>query len=204
MFAHEDNSNSTPGAKPPVKPKAITRWNILALACGVIGTAVTLTVDQLWLRSWMESGKAFPIGQRCSVELHKGQSLVYYESPVGVPVGDVILYMLDPDGNRVLARAPETDISYRLWLNGWSGRALWKLDLPRDGTYTFRCFNDNFERESDMPIDDRIVFAKTPDSLAHVSLVRTLIQVTGATMTMTLVIVFYVLHGLSLRKAATT
>lgn len=182
--------------------KPITKWNILALLCGLSGAAATITLDQLWLASWMRSGEAFPIGQRQSVRLPEGRSLVYYESPVSVPVRDVALNLRDSGDRYMRVRPPAHDISYRSLLTGWSGRALWQLDIPQAGTYTFLCSNHNVDDNSQLPAEDRVVFLKVPDALAEVTLVRKAIQIGGATITIALVILFYVLHGLALRRAA--
>jgi len=180
--------------------KAITKWNILALVCGVVGTAATLGLDHLWLKSWADSGQGFRVGRQWTANLPQGQTLVYYESKARAPIGDVTLYITDSDGERVRALPLEADINYRLWFNQWSGRALWQLDLPRADQYQFRCSNHNFAYDSDVPADDRVVFFRTPDSLAEVSFTRKIIQGTGAAITIGLIILFYFLHGLELGK----
>lgn len=180
--------------------RPITKWNVLALVSGLAGAAVTLTLAQLWLNAWMHSGKAFPIGQHAVIDLPEGRSLVYYESPVSVPVGDVTLRLLDSDGERVPMAKPDKDISYSLMLTGWSGRALWRLTVPQAGRYSFTCSNHNFAYDEEIPADDRVVFLRRPDSLAEVQLVQIFIEVTGATITIMLVMFFYIMHGLALRR----
>jgi hypothetical protein len=173
---------------------------VLALVVIVVGTIATLGLDQLWLHNWAKSGNAYPINQRLRIELPPGKSLVYYESAESVPSANVTLYLLDSEGDRVYVKSPAKDVSFRMLLGGWSGRALWQLDLPRAGVFTFACYNHNFASDRDIPLDDRIVFLKHPDSVEDVGIVRSLIQVTGATITMTLVIVLYLLHGIAIYK----
>jgi len=187
-------------ASAPRRHRPITKWSVLALIVMVSGTALTLGLDQAWLHTWSESGRKFPIGQRSTIQLPPGESLVWYESPYRVPVADVTLYMVDPNGDRITPAHPSGDISYTLMLGGMSGRALWKMNVPRAGTYEFTCFNHNFASDSQIPVEDRVVFLKTPDTLAEANLFRKFIQITGATASITLVIVFYVLHGLALRR----
>ena len=166
------------------------------------GAGTTLTIDQMWLGSWLRSGKHFPINQFATVELPAGPTLVYYESPVSVPVSDATLFMTDPEGERVRPINLIEDVSYRMLLSGWSGRALWKLDITVPGPYRFRCSNHNYQADSDVPADDRVAFLKNPQHVQEVTTVRKFIQITGATVTVTLVIALYILHGLALRKRA--
>lgn len=173
---------------------------MLALLAAVIGAVATLGLDQLWLSNWSRSGVAFPIGQRASVQLPAGPTLVYYESPVAAPVGDVTLRILDADGERLRVGEPDSDLNYQLLFTGWSGRALWRVDVPAAATYSMVCHNHNFMSDADIPAEDRVVFMKEPDSFAEVKTVRTIIQVTGATITMTAVIILYLLHSLTLQR----
>jgi hypothetical protein len=180
--------------------RPITKWSVLALVCVVIGAATTMTLDQIWLNEWVKSGSHFPINQWNVAELPLGSTLVYYESPYSVPIGDVSLHLTDPEGERIRMAQLTEDISYRVFLSGWSGRALWRINLTKPGNYRFRCSNSNFADDSQVPLEDRITFAKTPASLADATRVRKFVQITGATLTMTLVIVFYLLHALALKR----
>ncbi len=177
---------------------------MLALLVALGGAAITLGLDQLWLNNWFRSGQTFAIGQRATVQLPAGSTLVYYESPVAAPVGDVMLRIFDADNERLrvenLDESQTGDLSYRLLLTGWSGRALWRVNIPAAGAYGMICNNHNFMSDADIPAADRVVFLKQPDSFKEVKTVRTIIQVTGATITMTAVILFYLLHSLTLQK----
>ena len=182
------------------KSRPITKWSVLALACVVIGASGTMFIDQMWLNEWVKSGRQFPIGQWNVAELPLGPALVYYESPYSVPVGDVTLHITDPDGERMRVAQLAEDINYRVHLSGWSGRALWRLNITKPGAYRFRCSNHNFAVDAEIPAEDRITFAKVPPELADATSIRKFIQITGATITMTLVIVLYLLHGLALKR----
>lgn len=178
----------------------ITKWNILALGAAIIGGTATLGLDQLWLQAWASSGKRFPIAQQGEVELPAGVSHVWYESSHSLPTVNVGLHMVQADREVVIPERLGPEVSYRLLLGGRSGRALWRLNMPRSGRYQFTCFNNNFESVDQIPSDDHVVFLKTPDTLAQASIGRKLIQVTGATATGTAVIVLYLVHALELRK----
>lgn len=193
------------------KTSSITKWNVLALLAALVGIAVTLTLAEVWLRNWMRSGVNYPIGQRVSAQLPAGKLLVYYESPVAVPVdGDssATLKVFDADKDPIPVRAlrrygstgSSESMDYRLWLTGWSGRALWEIDVPAAGTYTLVCHNHSVLSDKDIPADDRAVLLRQPPSFAQVRTVRVFILVTGATITMTAVIALYTLHMLALRK----
>jgi hypothetical protein len=141
------------------------------------------------------------------VDVAPGPTLVYYESPHSVPEANCTLYMRNPYEERVMARipsAPAVDLSYRVSLTGWSGRALWAVDLDEPGTYEFRCTNANFPSDEAVPVEDRIVFFKHPESLAVARGRQKLFKIAGGVVTVALAIVLYVMHGLSLRRDAAT
>ena len=72
--------------------------------------------------------------------------------------------------------------------------------MPQAGWYTVLCHNHNYEQESDVPATDRLAFAKKPDTLAQAKTFRRVIQITGATITVLLVVVFYVMHGIAMNR----
>jgi hypothetical protein len=182
------------------KPRPITKWSVLALVCVVVGASGTIIIDQVWLNAWVNSGKHFPVGQWSAVELPPGSTLVYYESPESVPLSDATLFLTDPEGDRVRTAQITEDINYRVLLSGWSGRALWRLNISKPGVYRFRCSNHNFEDDSQIPAEDRLTFLKSPATLSEVTAVRKFIQITGATITMTVVVMLYLMHGLALKR----
>ncbi len=179
---------------------SITKWNLLALLAAFAGGGATLGLDQIWLNNWVNSGNTFAIGQRVSTHLPAGTTRVYYESAVAVPVGDASLRVIDADGERMPVRLLDGDENYRLLFSGWSGRALWEVNVPAAATYEIVCHNHNFMSDADIPAEDRVVFLKQPDSFKEVKTFRTIIQVTGATITMTAVIILYLLHSLTLQR----
>lgn len=187
------------------KPKTITKWNVLALMTVLIGLLLTLSLDQLWLAHWVSSGQAFPIGERLKVNLPAGQSLVYYQSPHSVPSDNVTLFLYDLDGNRnrIPIRFPSTnnpDISFRTRFTGISGRALWQLNLEQAGEYRFIAANGNVLSDSEIPIEDQVVFLKVPDTLNESQRVQKIIRIVGASSTFVMMAFFYVLHFLALSK----
>jgi hypothetical protein len=188
----------------PSRPKAITKWNLLALLAVVAGGAVTLGLDQLWIRHWSMSGERFPIGHGLTIDLPaRPNLLIYYESAGAVPTANVVLVMTDPYGRRVRPRRATDDTdNFKVLLGGWSGRALWELDIVEPGVHTFSTFNNNYESDAEVPPGDRIVFLKTPSTLAEVGRIRKLIQITGASVTMLVAIALYVLHALTLAEAS--
>jgi hypothetical protein len=193
------------------RSSSITKWNVLALLAAAVGAAVTLGSGQVWLENWSRTGQQFPIGRRESLQLPAGPTLVYYESLVAVPMdGDssARLRVATADGEllpiRPLRQYDDGDsgqsMDYRLWFTGWSGRALWEVNVPHEGRYSVVCHNHSVMSDKDIPADDRVVFLREPNSFELVRKVRTFILVTGATLTMTAVILLYALHNLALRK----
>ena len=59
-----------------------------------------MTLDQMWIFQWGESGIRFPVGERQTITLPKGRTMVYYESPHSVPSGPVTFTLFHPDGRR--------------------------------------------------------------------------------------------------------
>ena len=200
-----------------------------------IGAALTLGLAELWLRTWLASGYAFPVGRRVSVLLPAGSTLVYYESLVAVPrdgdsgatlrVEDAdqepvkvslvrafrdhdeeptpLLDLYPIDSAALAGTSSADDLAYHLWPSGWSGRALWQVDAPAAGRYTLLCHNHSVFSDADLPADDRIALLRDPASFSRVRLLRTIILITGGTVTITAVIVFYALHVLALDKRRT-
>ncbi len=194
------------------RSQSITKWNMLALLAIVVGSAATLGLSEIWLQNWTRSGHWFPVGSRATVQLPAGRTLVYYESPVAVPRdGDsgATLRVEDADDEPVAVRPlraygdegdGDANLEYRLWLSGWSGRALWEFDAPIAGRYSFVCHNHSVLSDDDLPTDDRIALLRQPDSFAEVRMVRTIVLITGATITITAVIILYMLHSLALQR----
>lgn len=179
---------------------SITKWNILALVAVVCGLVITMTLDQLWILQWGESGLRFPVGERQTITLPKGRTLVYYESPHSVPSGPVTFTLFNPDGRRIRVPMIPNDINYKILLTGVSGRAFWELSIMRPGDYSFEISNDSVLSDVDVPPEDKIVFLKSPDTLAEAQAFQKIIRITGASISIVVLTIFYLLHIVTLKK----
>ncbi len=166
----------------------------------VLGLVITLTLDQLWVLQWGESGIRFPVGGRQTITLDKGRSIVYYESPHSVPSGPVTFTLYNPDGRRIRVPMISEDTSYKIMLTGVSGRAFWQLNTMRPGEYSFETSNDSVLSDEDVPPEDQIVFLKSPDTLAEVQAFQKIIRITGASLSIVLLTIFYLKHIVTLKK----
>lgn len=166
----------------------------------VFGGGTTLILDQLWIIQWSMSGQHFHVGERQTVVLPVGKSLVYYESPHSVPSSLATLQLYDLEGNRSRVPLLREDINFKIRFTGLSGRALWEIDIPEDGEYRFIVSNENVLNDEDLPPEDQIVFLKTPNSLLTAKLIQNVIRFTGLGITTVLFIIFYLLHYLTINK----
>jgi len=178
---------------------------VLALLTVLTGGLATLALSEMWVRNWMRTGVSKTVGVWEKVKLPAGKVLVYYESRVAVPTVDsdglrADLKVFDAERERMKVTTLDGHLNYHLRLLDWSGIALWEVDVPAAGEYTLVCNNYNVLSDRDIPADDRIVFLRDPPSFHDVKKGRIFILVTGATITMTGVIVFYALHNLALQK----
>lgn len=180
--------------------KNISKWNILALIVVAFGGGLTLILDQLWIIQWSKTGMHFPVGERQTVALPAGKSLVYYESPHSVPSSLATLQLYDLEGNRSRLPLLREDINYKIRLTGISGRALWEVDIPQPGEYRFIVSNENVLSDEDIPPEDQIVFLKSPNSLLTAKFIQNVIRFTGLGITAVLFIIFYLLHYLTINK----
>ncbi len=179
--------------------KKYTIWNILALLTILIGGATTLIISEGQIRHWAkETGSAIPVGQWGDVDLDYGEFIVYYESPVQVPT-EYLFQVVDQYGDRMRPTPPPENESYRLLLDGWSGKAVGVLKIEEAGTYRLRCSNASVVSDADIPAEDRIVLMKTPRTWAEASQVRKQILVIGASITFAVFLILYIIHGLVLR-----
>ncbi len=178
---------------------SITKWNVLALVSVVLGLVITLTLDQLWVLQWGESGVRFPVGGRQTITLDKGRSIVYYESPHSVPSGPVTFTLFTPDGRRTRVPMILENTSYKIMLTGLSGRAFWQLNTMRPGEYSFETSNDSVLSDDDVPPEDKIVFMKS-QTLAEVQAFQKVIRITGASISIVLLTIFYLKHIVTLKK----
>ena len=123
---------------------------------------------------------------------------VYYESFETVPIDGVLLAVRGPDGAVMRPIIPSESSDFRVPFAG-SGRALWAYDDLEPGRYTVLVNNPNFVSNEAVPDGDRIVFAKSPDTLAEILRTRRVIRLVGATITIVAAGGLYVAHARALR-----
>ncbi len=141
--------------------------------------------------------------------LPQGESIhVYYQSPVAVPNGRVDLKLKYPDGDPLeptAIRRPDDTEPFEL--GGQHIRPLYVLTLDVAGEYQVMATNMAVMSDTEVA-QDRVVFAKSPDTFDEASNGRRIIHAIGATITVVIVIILYVLHGLALgrrsRRAGTS
>ncbi len=180
---------------------SITKWNLLALVAVATGSAATWCGGQAWLNRWAGSGLKVPVSAWAEVELTAGEQLIYYESPVSVPTHNIHLTVRHPNGENLMTDPPIDDNNFEI--NGWHGRALFEANLIEAGRYTVHAFNANVASDDDVPADDRIVFAKRPNTKVEAIRVRRLIHLIGAVTTIGAGIILYLVHGLALHHRRT-
>ncbi|MHC5023944.1 MAG: hypothetical protein ACYTGG_08530 [Planctomycetota bacterium] len=196
VTAHGGRSRSTIARSRP-----ITRWNLLALLAVLAGVSITLGLDHLSLHQWAQSGLAIPVGEHFEVELPVGETLVYYESRQNIVPDRILLDVIGANGERVRARPPMEENNFRLLLGGWSGRSLWNVRVEEAGTYRIRGFNADYLQDEQVPEDDRVVLFKQPRTLAEAVANRKVIQIVGASITMCVALLLYLLHWRALARA---
>jgi hypothetical protein len=183
---------------------SISIWNVLALLTVLGGGTLTLLLDQMSIRSWAYSGIRRPIGNEQIVDLPAGELLVYYESPDYVPGQPVYFSIRSADGNRIPYGTPTSDNNFALLMSGWSGRAMWQIDLPEPTRCEVIVLNDMPEFEDEDRSKHQVVFAKQPATLAEATRNRRIIQYLGAGLTIGLAIALYIVHGVTLSRREQT
>jgi hypothetical protein len=183
------------------KPRPITRWNLLALAAVVIGTAVTLGLDHWWLGQWINSGQSIPLGQRSIIPLNAGRVIVHYESTDTVPLSSMVhLHVLSPSGESVEVM-PARDMSdYNIARFGRSGRTMWEVFVIESGLHDVGGYNHHHASDREIPADDRIVFGRSPAHLNEAMRIRDRIRYTGLVVTLSLTVLLYGMHIYALRR----
>ncbi len=180
----------------------ITKWSVLALLTIVVGGGLTLLAGQAWILVWAGSGLRFTVGNSHNVDLPAGPVIVYYESSAGVPSANVDFVIYDDPQNPIYRKTVTESNSFKTLIGGRSGRSLWELDVPEAGQFEFKSSNDNISAEGEDRSGDRIVFLKQPATLAEAEKIRKVILITGGSITILFVIIFYIMHGIALRSAA--
>ncbi|MCZ6834656.1 MAG: hypothetical protein O7G85_02685 [Planctomycetota bacterium] len=184
------------------KKNNITKWNLLALGIVVAGGGLTMLLAQMWIINWSESGLRYPLRARQTISLPAGKSFVYYESPFSVPVGRAELQLYDPEGIRTRVPLITRDISFRINLTGLSGRAMWELDIPQAGEYQFVAASHDVASEDEIPLEDKIVFLKTPNSVQEAKAIQKGIMIIGGSITIVLTAICYLIHMKSLGRGS--
>lgn len=183
---------------------SITIWSVLALLVILIGGLATLGAGQLYLQHWVDSGIHVPVGGRYQVHLPYGSTLVYYESKHAVPRRTPLLKVLDSYNAYVgVEPLPDEQNNYRTLLTDWSGRAIHKVSLDEEGTFTVSCSPADYLDLDDIPPDDRVSFYKSPNTLAEAQAMYKSVLIVGATVTVLVAVGLYVLHFAKLRARAT-
>lgn len=181
----------------------MTRWNVFALAGAIIGTLCTLGLDHWWMHHWLNSGVTVPVGERADVSLNQGRVLAYYESNDAVPLpGMAAIHVIGPSGESLpVMPAPDTS-DYSIQRHNSAGRQLWEFEVREEGMYDIGGFNHHYHSDADIPKYDRIVINRRPESLSQAVLIRNIIRITGLTVTLLLVIVFYIPHVRTVKRLA--
>jgi hypothetical protein len=173
----------------------VTIWSILALLVLLVGGGGTWLLSWQAVAEWARSGQRFAVGEPGgTVRLTPGTCYVYYESPIGVPSDFTQLYLTAEDGTRLRPHAPTATSSF--YHGGVHGGALWTVEVPRDGVYSFICHNENENRTP----DDRVVFGKAPQTRDECLSRDHRIKVAGLSVTGTLFVLLYVFHGVTLSR----
>jgi hypothetical protein len=182
---------------------SITAWNLFALAVIVLGGLATLGAGQLYLHRWVDSGIHVPVGGRFDVHLPYGRTLVYYESKQSVPSRTPLLKVLDAYNIYVAVQPiPDEDNNYHTAMTGWSGRAIHVIDIDEEGTFTVSCSAADYLSIEDIPPDDRVSFFKSPNTLEDAQAMYKTVLIIGASITVLLAVLLYVLHFAALRSRA--
>ena len=178
--------------------KNITIFNILALIVVITGIPLTILQARAALQNWAQSGERFPLGVWGIVDLKETDTLVYYESPDAVPTEYVKLIINDINNTLVHVSTPNerNDFSFK----DKQGAALFELTLLQPGSYRFICHDAMANSIEDNPEQDKVVFAKSPNSKAQAQNKSTLTYIIGGASTLGLAAILYIFHGIRLQR----
>lgn len=165
----------------------------------IAGSALTLYYAHLSIERWAKSGQRFPLGEWLQVELEAGKSLVYYESPVAVPVNFVTLSVLDANKRAMGAYLVGGTNDYVV--SGTNGAAVFEIEIDAPGSFRVICNDAAATSISSAPEADRIVFGKSPNTKAEALGRRRTIHLVGTAITLGLALVLYIIHGIALRRS---
>lgn len=172
----------------------ITRWNCLALIIIVVGGALSWGGGWFVLHQWAESGVKIPVGEWQAVDLERGEMLVYYESPAGLPGRHTMFSVRGPSGelisaNQIRRRSRES----RGRISDVSFEDQFLLTVSEAGPHEIYLFNSRFDPD-DVPEDDRVALAKWPPTIDDAMMLQRAVLLTGAGLSVGLAAVCYVLH----------
>lgn len=182
------------------RPRRITIWNLCALLVLLLGGAVTLGAGYFWLDYWADTGVHIPIGVRHTVELPYGTTTLYYETGGNVPARNPLIKIRDPYGAWITPAPPPEAENFRMMFTGWSGRAVGRLVVDEEGSYTLLCNSPDAFSNEEIPVDDRLTMLKQPDTLSEARTIHKAILVTGASITILITLICYTLHLVTLHR----
>ncbi len=164
----------------------------------IAGAALTLYCAHLSIERWAKSGQRLPLGEWWQIELKAGKSLVYYESPVEVPINFVTLNVLDAN-NRAMGTFL-TGGTDDYVVDGTNGAAVFEIEIDAPGSFQVICNDAAAASIQSAPEADRVVFGKSPNTKAEALGRRRMIHLVGATITLGLALVLYIIHGIAVRR----
>lgn len=179
--------------------RSITIYSLLALVVVIAGAALTLYSAHLSIQRWATSGKKFPLGEWWQVDLKAGKSLVYYESPLEIPVNFITLNVLDANSRAmgVFLTGGTNDFL----VDGTNGAAVFEIEIDAPGSFQIICNDAAASSIHSVPEADRIVFEKSPNSKVEALGRRRTIQMVGAGITLGLALLLYIIHGIAVGRS---
>ena len=172
---------------------------MLALLVVIAGAALTLYSAHLSIERWAKSGKKLPLGEWWQADFEAGKSLVYYESPVEVPVNFITLNVLDASGRAmgVFLTGGTNDFV----VDGTNGAAVFEMEIDAPGSFQIICNDAAAASLHSAPQSDRIVFEKSPNTKVEALGRRRTIHLVGTAITLSLALVLYIIHGIAVRRS---
>jgi len=185
--------------------RPITIFNVLALLFLIGGGGATLVLSFWHIDSWIDSGETWEVGKTQRVELSPGELVVFFESPGPLPAihDQVHLIMRDESRQQLFAQkipvSEEETYAPRPFLSftRYSGRPLWRVQVPQQGIYSMYVQNDHEERAFG---EERVAIGKDPSLFSMVHDVNNRIKIAGLSLTGALFVGCYILHGVALAR----
>ena len=165
----------------------------------IAGAALTLYNAHLSMQSWATSGKRLPLGEWHQVDLKAGNSLVYYETPLVVPIDFISLNVLD--ANERAMGVFLTGGTNDFVVNGTNSAAVFEIEIDAPGSFWIICNDAAAASIDSAPETDRIVFEKSPNSKVEALARRRTIHLVGASITLGLAVLLYIIHGVAVGRS---